>query len=93
MRESVPAETFPPGEYIRDEIEARGLTERGFQLLLFSVGCTPVQVVACEFAAYVDDKSLIMDADTAACLGKAFDVSPQLFTNLDRAWRGKTNDN
>lgn len=85
----IPAETFPPGEYIRDEIKARGLTERGFQVLLFSVGCTPIQVVACEFATYVDDKGLIMDAETAGCLAKAFGVSPELFINLDRAWRGQ----
>jgi plasmid maintenance system antidote protein VapI len=79
---------FPPGEFIRDEILARGLTERGFQVLLFATGCTSVQVVACELAAYVDDKRLVIDPDTAACLGRAFDVSPEYFINLDRAWRG-----
>lgn len=84
----IPAETFPPGEYIRDEIKARGLTERGFELLLFSAGCTPTEVLACQMAAYVDDKNLILDERTARCLGLAFGVSPQLFTNLDRRWRG-----
>jgi HTH-type transcriptional regulator/antitoxin HigA len=83
----VPAEVFPPGEFIRDELEARGITERGFQVLLFSVGCTPVQVFACELAAYVDDKDLILDRDTAECLGKAFDVDADYFINLDRMWR------
>ncbi len=89
MPDRVPAETFSPGEYIREEIKARGLTERGFEVLLFSKGCTPTQVLACQFAAYLDDKNLVLDADTADCLGKAFDVSPELFTNLDRAWRVK----
>lgn len=88
MRE--PAEVFPPGEFIRDEIAARGLTERGFQVLLFSVGCTPEQVFACELAAYVDDKGLIMDEDTAACLGRAFDCDADYWVNLDRAWRSKS---
>ena len=93
MTERQPAEVFPPGEFIREEIDARGLTERGFQVLLFAAGCTPTQVVACELAAYVDDKNLIMDADTAACLGRAFDVSADYFMNLDRAWRGVDGEN
>lgn len=89
MAERIPAEVFPPGEFIRDEIKARGLTERGFEVLLFSVGCSDVQVVACQLAAYVDDKDLILDADTAACLAKAFgDGDAQYWINLDRAWRG-----
>lgn len=83
-----PAETFPPGEFIRDEIRARGLTERGFELFCFSKGLEPIEVVACQFAAYVDDKNLILDQKTADCLGKVFDVSPGYFINLDRAWRG-----
>lgn len=87
MSQRIPTEVFPPGEFIRDEIEARGLTERGFQVLLFSVGCTPTQVMACELAAYVDDKDLILDPDTAACLAKAFGGDAQTWINLDRAWR------
>ena len=88
MTERIPAEVFPPGEFIRDEIKARGLTERGFQVLLFSVGCSDVQVMACELTAYVDDKGLILDPDTAACLAKAFGGDAQSWVNLDRAWRG-----
>lgn len=83
----IPAEVFPPGEFIRDEIKARGLTERGFQVLLLAAGCTPAQVCACELAAYVDDKHLIMDADTAGCLAKAFGGDPEYFIKIDRQWR------
>lgn len=85
--ERVPAETFPLGEFIRGEIAARGLTDRGFQVLLFSVGCTVEQVVACELAAYVDDKNLILDPDTACCLARAFGGDADYFIKLDRAWR------
>lgn len=81
------AETFPPGEFIRQEIQAMGLTERGFQVLLFSVGCNDVQVFACELAAYADDKCLVLDADTAACLSKAIGGSPEYWMNIDKAWR------
>jgi HTH-type transcriptional regulator/antitoxin HigA len=82
------AEVFPPGEFIRDELEARGLTEYGFEALLVSVGCTPAQVCACLLAAYVDDKSQILDADTASSLSKAFGTSQGFWMKLDRAWRG-----
>jgi plasmid maintenance system antidote protein VapI len=35
----------------------------------------------------VHDPNLILDGETAAKLGHAFDVSPEYWTNLDRAWR------
>lgn len=78
---------FPPGELIREEIAARGLTERGFQVFLFESGCTPAQVVACELAAYVDDPNLVLDEETAACLARVFGTDADFFTNLDRSWR------
>ena len=47
-----------------------------------------MQVLACELAAYVDDKELILDANTAACLAKAFGTDARTWINLNRAWRG-----
>lgn len=83
----IPAECFSPGEFIRDEIKARGLTERGFEVLLMVKGCTDVQVFACQLAAYNDDPDLILDADTADGLSKALGASPEYWMNLDKAWR------
>lgn len=85
---STPAEVFPPGEFIREALEVLGLTEHGFQVLLLSVGCTDIQVLACELAAYVDDREQTLDDDTALCLAKAFGTSPGYWINLDRQWRG-----
>ena len=82
-----PAETFPIGEFIREEIKARGLTERGYQVFLFSAGLSDIQVCACEFAAYIDDPCLLLDADTAFCLAAAFGTAPDFFVNLDKTWR------
>ncbi len=84
----VPAEVFPPGEFIRDELNARGITKHGFLALLAAAGCSAAQILACELAAYVDDKNLILDRSTAECLGKVFDVDADYFINLDRMWRG-----
>lgn len=83
----LPAEAFPLGQFIREEIAARGLTKRGFEVLLFSAGCTTEEVLACQIAAYVDDPCLILDETTANCLGRAFEVSPDFFMNLYRRWR------
>jgi plasmid maintenance system antidote protein VapI len=85
--ERAPAEVFSPSVFIQEEIKARGLTERGFQVFLFAAGLSDVQVCACELAAYVDDKNLILDADTASCLAKAFGTSADYWINLDRAYR------
>lgn len=37
---------------------------------------------------FEDDKNLVIDRDTAECLGRVFDVSADYFLNLDHAWSG-----
>lgn len=84
-----PAEVFPPSEFLRDEMQARGMTgEEDLEQFLFSAGCTPVEVFACLLVLH-DDKDLVLDAHTAGSLSKAFGTSPEYWMNLDRAWRGK----
>lgn len=82
--ERIPAEVFPPGVYIKDEMKARGWTED--DLLARIPGM--LDRLAVQLITNVENKNLIMDPATATALGKAFDVSPQFFLNLDAAWRG-----
>jgi HTH-type transcriptional regulator/antitoxin HigA len=73
-----PAEVFPPGEFIREELEARGwsqadLAERlGLPLRLIS------ELVAGERA---------VTPETARGLAQAFESSPELWMNLESSRR------
>jgi len=88
-----PAEVFPPGEYIEDELKARGWTTRALaermgvedveheefalDLMLAGYGMEP------EFS-----KNIILDEQTARGLARAFGGSHQYWLEHDRIWRG-----
>jgi HTH-type transcriptional regulator/antitoxin HigA len=74
----IPAEVFPPGLYIKEEMEARGWSQAD----LAEIMGRPVQVVNEILTA---KKSIT--PDTAKELAAAFDVHPQLFLNLDNLYR------
>lgn len=79
------AETFPPGEYIRDEMAERGWSDADVHAKL---GNDPVRCCAFDLAAYADDKELIMDRDTAADLAFLFGGTANYWTTLDQIWSG-----
>ena len=85
MPERVPAETFPPGEFIRDEMKARGWTLVDIHDRLDN---DPVSCCSVDLITYVDNKSVILDGHTAALLARVFGIDAQTWINLDRAWRG-----
>lgn len=66
-----------PGEYLREEIKERGWNQRD---LAFILGC-PEQSVNLILA-----EKRGVSPDMAKSLGEAFDVSPELFINLQRAY-------
>jgi len=69
----IPAEAFPPGEYLRDELEERGWTEKEFAEILGR----PVQVVS----EILNGRKQIV-TDTALAIGEALGTSPELWLNL-----------
>lgn len=73
-----PAEVFPPSEYLRDELEARGWTEVEFAQILDR----PVQLVS----EILNDKKEITP-ETALELGQALGTSAELWLNLQSAYR------
>lgn len=85
----IPAEVFPPGEYIRDEMMARGWSPEHVHNLL---GNDPVRCCAFDLAAYVDDKNLILDEKTASDLAELFGSTQLCWLRLDRMWRGVSTD-
>lgn len=71
------AEVFPPGDYIKAEIEARGWTQAGLAEIL---GCTAQTV-----GDLLDGKCGITP-DTASGLAAAFGTSAQVWVNLQTAY-------
>lgn len=72
-----PAEAFPPGEYLRDELEERGWTVTEFADIIGR----PVQAVS----AILDDKKSIAP-DTALSLSEALGTSAGVWLNLQAAY-------
>lgn len=81
----IPAETFPPGEFIEDEMKYRGWTLDDLHRRL---GDDPITCCCVDLCMAVHDKNLLMDERTAEALGRAFGTSSDYWMNLDRAWRG-----
>jgi HTH-type transcriptional regulator/antitoxin HigA len=79
MSARVPAETFPPGEFIRDELDARGWTQAD----LAQIMGRPLRLVN----ELIAGKKQITP-DTARGLAMAFgDDDPLYWMNLDSAYR------
>ncbi len=83
--DQLPAEVFPPGEFIQEEIEARGWTIR--ELAERMGGNVDENHCCLELLIYAPMKNMILDDETAAQIGAAFGTSAKLWINLDRSWR------
>jgi HTH-type transcriptional regulator/antitoxin HigA len=69
---------FPPGEYIRDELEARGWTQADLAFILDR----PLQAVN-----EILTGRKAVTPETASGLADAFGTSPEFWLNLDSAYR------
>ena len=76
--EHMPAEVFPPGEFIKDEIEERGWTQEYLAELLGS----PVQLVN---EIIMGEHSIT--PETAQALSSAFGTSVQFWMNMESMYR------
>lgn len=84
-----PAEVWPVGTFIQEEMDARGWD---MATVAYRMGATTLRDASLNLCCVamllaVHDKNLVLDRDTAEGLGRAFDVSPDYFLNLDRMWR------
>ena len=73
-----PAEAFPPGEYLRDELDERGWTVAQFAEMIGQ----PVQALS----AILNAKTEIT-TETAASISKALGTSAELWLNLETTYR------
>lgn len=78
MLNSVPAEVFPPGEFIREELEARGWTQED----LAQIMGRPLRLVN----ELINAKKQIMP-ETARGLADAFGTDALYWMNLDSTYR------
>jgi HTH-type transcriptional regulator/antitoxin HigA len=78
MKSYSPAEIFPPGEFLKDEIEARGWSQADLAEIL---GRPPRLV-----SEIIGGKRAI-SPETAQGLGDAFGVDPQYWLNLESAYQ------
>lgn len=78
MTDRVPAEAFPPGEFLRDELEARGWTQTEFAEIIQR----PLRLVN-EIIAGKRGVS----PDTARALAAALGTSAQLWMNLETTYQ------
>ena len=74
----MPAEVFPPGEFIRDELKARGWSQGDLARIIGR----PLQVVN----QIIKGKKRITP-ETAVELAAAFGTSPDAWLNLETAYR------
>ncbi len=84
MSNRVPAEAFPPGEYLRDEIESRGWTQVDFAKILNRPAVVVNQIISGKRS---------ITPDTAKALSAALGTSAEMWLNLESAyqlWKAKT---
>ena len=77
MNERIPAEVFPPGEFLADEIAGRNWTQSEFAEIIRS----PIRAVN----EIISGKKAITP-DTARELSAALGTSPQYWLNLQTAY-------
>src|ERR1051325_9597136 len=86
IENKIPAEAFHPGEYIRDELEARGWTQQDLADILGK----PLMSVN-----LVITGKRSVTPDMARSLGEAFGSGPELWINLEASyqlWKSKQPD-
>jgi HTH-type transcriptional regulator / antitoxin HigA len=74
----IPAEAFPPGEFLRDELEARGWTQTEFAQMIGKSHRLVNELIMGKRA---------VTPETAHKLAAAFGTSAQLWMNLETAFK------
>jgi HTH-type transcriptional regulator / antitoxin HigA len=78
MTDRVPAEVFPPGEFIRDELEARGWTQQDLAQILDRPLVAVNQIITGKRA---------ITPETAKGLASAFGTSADVWLNMESAYQ------
>ena len=82
----VPAQCFPVGEFIADEMAARGWTIYDVARRMGDGDQATWALTVDLLIECSDNPGVVLDVETAQRLGKAFDTSADLWLNLHRAY-------
>lgn len=82
-------DVFHVRHYINEEMEARGWDRDTLAAMMGFKDARDFQVkrLSLDFLLDIEDPDMFIGDDLSADLGRAFGVSPQLFTNIDNTWR------
>ena len=80
----VPAEVFPVGQFVREEMDAR---DWSIGEMARRMGGTDHDRCVLELILYLDDPSMRLDRSTAEKIAKAFGTDVELWLNLDEQYR------
>jgi HTH-type transcriptional regulator/antitoxin HigA len=78
MEDRMPAEVFPPGDFLKEELEVRGWTQNDLANILD----WPARLVS-----EIIDGQRCINPETALALAQAFGTSPEYWLNLESAYR------
>lgn len=78
MRKRIPAEVFPPGEFLREELEARGWTQADL---------AAITGLSLRLVNEIMTAKRSMTPETARALGEAMGTSADVWMNLESAYR------
>ncbi len=78
MKSYIPAEVFPPGEFLKDELEARGWSQADLAEILGRPPRLISEIISAKRA---------ISPETAQGLGAAFGVDPQYWLNLESIYQ------
>lgn len=79
------AEAFSVGEFIAEELEARGWSTRDCARLMG--GNIDINELTIDLWLHLKDPQMILSRETADGLERAFGVTSETWLNLDIAWR------
>ena len=82
-----PVETFPPGEFLRDELNARGWTTRDLALRIGGDAReVAVNQLALDLLIHVRDPGIYVGEQLAEGLARGLGTTATYWLNLDAAW-------
>ncbi len=82
----IPAESFHPSVFIRDELRARRWSKAKLARLMGGDASINLLALDMYFMIGPTNRNCRLDELMATDIGRAFDVSAEYFLNLEKAW-------